>query len=307
VRQNKETSHDGQDHMPSRHLAIGIIAFWVATTGWLFYRDLWPRFRPGGPPPFTIDLADEASDRSIRWTIYVDGQDRGSAQTRVEYDRADDTFKLSGAYRLWRGLRHSPTPDESIQSAYRVTRDGQLLTMHAKVEASILHFQGEASIEGHMDGNRLISKLQIIPHGWLADAFPPVERNLPPIDVPYRASVLNPQQPFNKIRGLSPGQRWRMPKFDPIQVISEQLMPSQSYSAYLDAEVLAVQPLPDLPLRMGPNMPAFLPGGDLCLPIEYQGENLLARTWVRESDSVVLRQEVTKDGQTTILHRDFSR
>ena len=46
--------------MPARPLLLAILFFWVATTGWLFYKELWPHLRSGQPPPYTIDLADEA-------------------------------------------------------------------------------------------------------------------------------------------------------------------------------------------------------------------------------------------------------
>jgi hypothetical protein len=42
----------------------------------------------------------------------------------------------------------------------------------------------------------------------------------------------------------------------------------------------------------------------LCLIIEYRGEEHTARTWVRQSDGLVLRQEATAHGETLVLQRE---
>src|ERR1700687_1039638 len=72
--------------MPPRWVIVGIVAFWLVMTGWLFFRELWPRLQPGQPPPFRIDLADEAQNNiPIRWSIIKDGEDRGYARTWVNF------------------------------------------------------------------------------------------------------------------------------------------------------------------------------------------------------------------------------
>ncbi len=45
--------------MPPRWLAVPIVIFWVGTTGWLLYQDVWPSLLPDQAPPYTIDLEDE--------------------------------------------------------------------------------------------------------------------------------------------------------------------------------------------------------------------------------------------------------
>ena len=83
--------------MPARPLVLAITLFWVATTGWLFYRDLWPRLRPGEPPPYTIDLADEALRKGpkISWKVLRGTQKVGILNTWVTYRPQDDTFELN--------------------------------------------------------------------------------------------------------------------------------------------------------------------------------------------------------------------
>ena len=67
--------------MPSRPHTLLIVAFWVATMSWLGYRDLRPILLPGQPPPYTIDLADEAQAHVVRWQVYQHGRPKGYATT----------------------------------------------------------------------------------------------------------------------------------------------------------------------------------------------------------------------------------
>src|SRR5207248_2219240 len=88
--------------MPPRYITLVIIAFWMVMSGWLFYSDLWPRLRPGQPPPYAIDLVDEARFRESTndWVVLQNGRDIGYAKTWVDYRAADDTFKLNGQFKL---------------------------------------------------------------------------------------------------------------------------------------------------------------------------------------------------------------
>ncbi len=59
--------------MPPRGIIAGIVIFWIGMSGWLFFREFWPQLQPGQPPPFRIDLADEAQNNiPIRWSIFKD-------------------------------------------------------------------------------------------------------------------------------------------------------------------------------------------------------------------------------------------
>src|SRR5262245_48420368 len=111
--------------MPPRHFTIAIVAFWVAMSGWLFYRDLWPWLRPGGPPPYVIDLVDEARFRESRnrWIVFQKGHDIGYADTWVDYRGSDDSFRLNGEFKIRRpGGKGDPLVE--MRSMYRVTRGG---------------------------------------------------------------------------------------------------------------------------------------------------------------------------------------
>ena len=55
--------------MPSRPVTLTIIAFWLLTTAWFVAADIVPTRHTGDPPPYTIELADEATHQAA----YIDG------------------------------------------------------------------------------------------------------------------------------------------------------------------------------------------------------------------------------------------
>src|ERR1700687_2495311 len=103
--------------MPARQHIVIIVAFWLLITGWLFYRDLWPKWQPGEPPPYTIDLADEASEQKIHWNLLKEGEDHGYVQTWVHYHEADDTFAIAGELKFFsKGRKHQFMADQVVKS-----------------------------------------------------------------------------------------------------------------------------------------------------------------------------------------------
>ena len=71
--------------MPGRPYIVGIVFFWMATATWLFQREFWPALQPGEPPPFNVDLVDEARQMPIQWTIHRGPEEEkiGFATTRM--------------------------------------------------------------------------------------------------------------------------------------------------------------------------------------------------------------------------------
>jgi hypothetical protein len=313
--------------MPARHHVIAIVAFWLATMGWLFHHDLWPRLRPGEPPPYTIDLGDEASEQKIYWSIFKGGEDKGYAQTWVKYHGRDDTFEVAGVAKLFAVTKSVGAPEWEVESMYRVNREGELRELRAVVSARIPSWllelfpqhagaggkgdvpQVKGQIIGQVRDHQFHPSLEISGQGmtWRPD--------LKPVPVSSRGSVLNTLQPLNKMRGLRPGQHWRMPLVDPVKdallAVADQMLPGFGRKMF-DGPLLEVdvqrelQDLPELKLKPLENGVAITPRkwGFPCLVIHYVGDDLTARVWVRESDDAVLRQEITQHGQTLILDRD---
>lgn len=295
--------------MPARSFVLAITFFWIATTGWLFYRDLWPRLRSGQPPPYTIDLADEALRRGpkISWNIFRKDKKIGAVQTWLTYRDSDDTFELhSEAAELdWGPIGLFFVQVRNLSGMYRVTREGQLRTIAA--DATIigrgmgplqaLRGRVRAQVEGEVKDKRFIPRAFVDFNGS-SIALP-----LEPVEVSSQGSVLNPLHPISRVTGLQPGQHWQMPLVNPLNDSlmallkkdpgAELLLQGHGGMRILQAEVLTESKL--LSWR----------GDDVsCLIIEYHGDDWTARTWVREENGLVLRQEFSFWGDQIVMERD---
>jgi len=285
--------------MPPRLMTLAILVFWMATTAWLFQRDIWPRLQSGQPPPFAIDLADEAQQPHVaRWSIYR-GENKeskiGRARTWVAYRAADDTFELNSEIEkleLRGGAKSVQVP--RLFSLYRVTRDGELREMTSDVKVVILGIEIHAQINGQVREQRFW------PHCTLETALlgGKQELDIKPVEVSAHGTVLNPLHPVNRLVGLHPGQRWRMPLIDPLaDALAAKVADAFSTAAlaprFLNAEVL---PAGQMLRWNGQEVP--------CLVIEYRGDEMTARTWVRQSDGLVLQQEASQQEERLTLLRD---
>jgi hypothetical protein len=290
--------------MPPRLLSVVIVLFWLATTGWLVSRDLWPHLQPGEPPPFAIDLVDEAQRHAvpISWTVSRGGKAIGRADTRVIYRESDDTFALRSDIKnltLEVGLL-ATVKVERLTTVYRVSRAGELREMSGDVQAAVLLGAplplSSARVKGELQGN--VQDRHFVSHGWIEVSAGSREDFTPePVEVSSQGLVLNPLHPVNRLVGLRPGQRWRMPMMNPL---SEALGRSAgglfpSGPRFLDAEVL---PEPQRLAWGRHDVP--------CLVIEYRDDQreVSARTWVKQSDGLVLRQEALQGGEVLVLQRD---
>jgi hypothetical protein len=290
--------------MPARFLCVAIVVFWLATTGWLCMRDITPALRAGQPPPFTIDLADEAQEHAlkIRWAILRDtasGETRiGRAKTWITYRAADDTFELhndTDGLSLGSGILTVRVPH--MTTVYRVRPDGSLVAMTAKIDANLRTPLSNLDIKAIVDG--VVREGQFVARGALeALGWGAHQLDLPPVPVSPNGTVLNPLHPVNRIAGLRPGQHWRMPLVDPLAdavaaQVARDLPAFKPTPRFLNAQVLAE---PQILMYEGREVP--------CLVIEYHGDDdLAARTFVRQSDGLVLRQEAMQKSVTGAYDR----
>lgn len=275
--------------MPPRYLTYSIVAFWLATTAWLFHRELWPRLRPGEPPSYTIDLADEAQRQiANHWTIYRGGNKVGHAHTRVVYREADDTHELRNEIEnleLTTGLLSVTVP--RMTSMYRVGRDGELREMTAELSAQVPAFKVEARLWGQVRDGRFWPRCRIEATGMAAQ-----ELKIEPFEVSSHGSILNPLHPVNRITGLRPGQTWQQPIDDPLMDALAELVKLGATGP----RCLRAQVLPELQVLSwkGREIP--------CLVIEYTGDQGVgARTWVRQDNGVVLKQEAHQGIQVELV------
>lgn len=289
--------------MPHRFLGLFIVGFWLLTTSWLFVREIRPRLWPGTPPPYTIDLTDEAqSNISSQWTIFKDGEQKGYCKTSVKYAEADDTFLLSGEFKLWKDDRTRP-PDTLLKSSYRITREGELRGLEATLVTDLTAFVsflplGNWQVNGTIEGK--VDKGLFSPIATLREPFA-YSQALKPVKVSSGVSVLNPLQPIHRLAGLRRGQRWEVRLVHPLSDLAHQYIQELTGTS-------PVTQLDVLQARVLPNTQTLDWGGrreeTTCLVIEYEGEDTTARTWVRESDGLVLKQELSQGKTYYVLVRD---
>jgi hypothetical protein len=280
--------------MPSRFNVLAITAFWLATMGWLSYRDLRLSLLPGEPAPCTIDLADEAEMSTIRWTVFKDDKPKptGYARTHVKYHEPNDTFEVSAEVKLWAGGVQQGNADHVLESKYFVTRDGQLRGIDAKFTMFTKDNPPESpQLVAQIGGD--VKDRRFTPHYRVEVGGRHTEGELAPIAVSGRGSVLNPLQPVNRLTGLKKGQHWQMPFVSPLDDLIPAFLRTTAIR-FLDAKVRSQTEL----LQWGQSQVS-------CLVIDYSGEDLRASTWVRESDGTVLRQEATQHGEKLVLQRDY--
>src|SRR5690348_10409355 len=99
--------------MPPRYLSATILAFWLVSTSWFAYRDIWPRLHSSDQPPFTINLEEEAKmpplgslradiehgdekigRASTAWEVYFNGQLVGDLFTLVRQHEDGQNYEM---------------------------------------------------------------------------------------------------------------------------------------------------------------------------------------------------------------------
>jgi hypothetical protein len=290
--------------MPSRWFCVVIIGFWLAANGWLVWREVLPALETGQPPPFTIDFLDEVEmDRPVdtAWQVRHNGREEYSCVTKVTPHKETDTFELSSRVRINRVKVPQPEKPrgilgdllilEQLDSSYHVTRDGVLRETTADVVVTIdLPFLNWADnrLHAHIRGVVQDGLLHVHVQGSLPGQAQSGGFALDPVPVPRRGSILTPLHPVNRIRGLRPGQKWRQPLVNPLAGAV-----GRGRHRMLDAHVL---PEPQILRWRGRDVP--------CLVIEYQDDDCHAFTWVVQTTGLVLRQDMTAEGDRLELDRE---
>jgi hypothetical protein len=287
--------------MPPRWLALLIVVFWLGTTAWFVWRDLAPGWTAGQPPPYLIDLADEADKNAQHnvWYVVAEGAEDerlGRAETWVKYFETEDVFELTMKLEEFKGsqrkLQLGRLRLQTMVDTYRVTRAGALLEARSEltVDTTVLG-QPVRGVVFKLAGK--VQEGRFHPTCRLELATLDQEFRLPAVDVSRYGSILQPLHPVNRIQGLRPGQTWRMPLFDPFADAASRLIDRGAEPVILTA-------------RVRPN-PEPLPGQPeiSCLVIDYDGaDDSKPRTWVRASNGLVMRQEATVMETRLILKAD---
>ncbi len=290
--------------MPSRFAVAGIVAFWLATTAYIAYRDVWPRVFATGPPPVTIELADEAKQNvPARWALYRGKEKIGRLTTLMKYHDKDDAFQFTYRYshlRLEQGGITLEVPDAT--SDVRMTRAGDLREQTLNGKIAVL--AGKTKFEGTINVHGVVTDGVLTGRGEVQSTFGDLSGDLNPVAV-KRGQPLNPLQPVNRIANVRGGQQWVVSEYNPLQEALADLIRKQ----------LAKSGLPFGDAKPKDSLIAEVGGEtrDLtwqnqevaCWVIEYRRkEDAIARTWVRATDGKVLRQEAFESGETLVFERE---
>lgn len=276
--------------MPSRTVTLAILIFWLTTTGWLVYRELAPRFAAGEPPPFTIDLTDEVGNSTVNWVVFQKEEKVGDGSTRI-VRHPDRTFEFLANFRLNDFKLLNFQPKLTIVGSYRITEEGALTHAAANLKADLANSPVAAFVRnieldftGEVRERQLHPQIKLLLDGNNVNPFPPE-----PIPVADSGRILNPMHLVHRITGLREGQTWMIPLMDPLKALPSALqgvVPGKEMNIdQVQAEV-KIAPLD------------WNRTETLCFMIEYRrpGEKVIAKTWVRRRDGLVLQQWASHEG-----------
>lgn len=290
--------------MPPRIAVAGIVAFWLAVTAYVAYRDVWPRLFATGPPPVSIELADEAKQSiPAKWALSRNGKKVGRLTTQMKYLDKDNTFQFTYRYSdltLAQGGITLRVPDAT--SDVRMTRDGDLKeqTMKGKIEVQA----GKTKFEGTIDVRGVVTNGVLTGSGEVKSTFGDFGGDLDPVPV-KSGQPLNPLQPVNRIANVQGGHRWFVSEYNPLQDALADLIRKQLAKSGLP--IGDAKPKDALLAEVGgsPRNLTWQNQEVACWVIEYRrNEDAVARTWVRVTDGKVLRQESFEGGETLVFERE---
>jgi hypothetical protein len=292
--------------MPPRWLSLAIIVFWLAANGWLFWDEAWPYLLPGQPPPYTVDLLQEAEKLrpEDRWVVTQNGQKVFLARTSFHKVGADEV-EATASYVHQRGMRDQAqvrafgkpvAKIKEMRSRYRLRiseHHGELQSVTFEAEGDLFPPLGgklpfKASLGGDVEGGRLAPRLRV------EGLNKPLDHPLPEVEVTRRGSVLMPLHPPDRLRGLRPGQRWRQPVLDPLMESVRRMvvLPMGDGPRFLAARV-----------RREPETLTYRRQEVPCLVIDYEGEEK-AHTWLDQRTGLVLRHEAEMFGDRWVMERE---
>jgi len=175
--------------MPPRWASVTIIGFWLIAMAWMTVREIVPRLRVGGPPPYVIDLTDEVSDQGAYWTVLGSAQEKiGKAKSWVERC-PERTFRLHSHLER---VKIPPFESIDLKSAY-----------HVDAQRSLLGFEMRGEVELPVVGKVLTEVSGKVENGLLTPMVRIQEYVLrgEPAEVP--GGILNTMHLLNRISGLS--------------------------------------------------------------------------------------------------------
>jgi hypothetical protein len=281
--------------MPPRGFVIAVIVFWIGTSCLLFERAILPRWQAGAAPEFAIELTDEVGSPQVSWDVYRGKAKVGAGITHIRLRRQPErTFEMSQQFRF-DDFKVVAISVKRLDTVYHITREGRLLAIRVSGQANIFGtIEVNADLEADVQDGFLEPKLKLKASGAPIDVV-----TIDKIEVAEHGNILNPMHLVHRLPRLQEGQRWQVPLFDPLKMFEKvkvlgaplPFLPSSPTS--LDAQVFADT------MRWNHEDVA-------CLRVDYRvpgKDELVARTWVRRADGLVLAQDAQQHGQEFSIRR----
>ena len=294
--------------MPSRFAILAIVVFWVTTLGYVFQRDIRPRLYTSGPPPISVDLADEATQsQGTSWTVFRGSERVGKLTTKMTNIDSDDTFSFAHKYSQLRfdyGPARIFLPE--LTSTTHLDRGGSMKNQSLSGRLIVQTSNGKGGYSDLADA--VVSVRGAVLEGMLSgecewtSSFGSGKRPLAPVAAPS-GQVLNAFQPIARIAPPWPKEGWIVREVNPLDdavaaVLREKLGTLASTLPQPESKQLLARFMPEAQTL------DTAAGSVECRVIEYRNSEVRAKTWLRASDGKVLRQEAFLAGEHLSLERE---
>ncbi|MGF1578209.1 MAG: hypothetical protein ACFCD0_02475 [Gemmataceae bacterium] len=279
--------------MPSRLTTIGIVIFWLATTSWLMYRELAPRWNSGNPPKFALDMTDEVKKRiTVLWEVSQNDEKVGTASTTI-LRRGKGMFELE--FRMTFRANVNPTASlgrgllalSKCNQKLLITRNGEIRQFSHLLAGDFASAKWQIKTWGTVSDNRRVDPKYEISG--------PFQKKIQgePFTLDPGEDVLTIWFPANRVLGLYEGRQWSVPP----HALNKGLVNG------LLKKVLPIPPpaSPELIARVYQDSLKWQGEEVACWRInltkpKQMGLNEIDREvnfnyWVRRKDGLILRQE----------------
>ncbi len=291
--------------MPPRWLCVVIVLGWLGTTGPLLWKEVRPLFLARQPPPYFVDLLDEAQGERhpITWKVYIGAKEPSdrvlghTARSWVKYHPQDDTISFhteltTSSVSKAAPLRFGPITLRKMASVERVDKEELRLRsfefdLEFDIEILVKIAKATAKGTGTVADGFLTGEFTMqVPGLSTFEPFP-----IPQTKLPNNGAIMLPLHLVNRIRGLRPGQTWDQPMLDPVaSLLNAASGTNKAEIQYVEARVLPeTQELPGNPRIV-------------CHVIAYDSETR-PRVYVQVGTDLVVRQESEYQGQRIVIQR----
>jgi hypothetical protein len=314
--------------MPSRWVCWLIIIVWLAVGFWFVQKEFLPRWLAvDDAPAFTFELSDEAAPKYVNWIIYRGKEQIGFLGSRQVFVPATRLFEVESRFNNLQMKMPIPLlglafelKSPFLNSTSVLNRQGELQTLRCEGKFEINLSGGgnaklpanDAKAEFDVSLNGVVTAGEFTGDAAITSPFGKMNNELTPF--PVRAGLtFNPFQPQDRLTDLTPGQSWKVTLVDPVSDAMTQAaiqtitkIAKENKLDLFDPAKMLKRPAVEF---IGTVLPETVTlnwrdADHVCQLVEYKSNDLTNRTWVRQSDGKVLKQEASGLGEKLTLLRE---